>query len=58
MAGRMPITKIQLKVTGMHCLGFEETINEAVKALPGIHKAETSYRRQTVDVGYDDTMVK
>jgi uncharacterized protein len=53
----MATIQTQLKVTGMHCLGCEETINEVVKALPGIHKAEASYRLQTVDVSYDDTLV-
>lgn len=53
----MAIIQTQLKVTGMHCLGCEETINEAVKTLAGIHKAEASYRLQTVDVGYDDSLV-
>ena len=53
----MTIKTRQLQINGMHCLGCEETINEAVKALPGIHKANASYRRQTVNVSYDDTLL-
>lgn len=53
----MAIIKKQLKLTGMNCLGCEETINEAVKVLPGIYEAEASYRRQMVDVKYDDALV-
>ena len=53
----MTIKIRQLQINGMHCLGCEETINEAVKALPGIHKANASYRRQTVNVSYDDTLL-
>lgn len=53
----MTIRTCLLKINGMHCLGCEEIINEAVKALPGIHKTEASYRRQIVDVKYHDTLV-
>lgn len=53
----MSIKTRQLQINGMHCLGCEETINEAVKALPGIHKVEASYRRQMVNISYDDTLV-
>lgn len=53
----MTIKTSQLKINGMHCLGCEETINDTVKALPGIHKVDASYRRQTVEVSYDDVFV-
>ncbi len=53
----MTIRTSQLKVKGMHCLGCEEIINETVKTLPGIHKANASYYRQTFNVSYDDTLV-
>lgn len=33
----MTIKTRQLQINGMHCLGCEETINEAVKALPGMY---------------------
>lgn len=53
----MTIRTSQLKVNGMHCLGCEEVINEAVKTLPGIHKANASYEKQTFNVNYDDSLV-
>jgi copper chaperone CopZ len=53
----MTIRTRQFKVNGMHCLGCEETINEAVNKLSGIYKVNASYRHQTVDINYDDTWV-
>ena len=53
----MTIKTSQLTIHGMHCIGCEEIINEIIKALPGIHKANTSYRQQTINVNYDDTLV-
>ena len=53
----MTIKTSQLTIHGMHCFGCEEVINEAVNVLPGIHKANASYRQQTLDVSYDNTLV-
>ena len=53
----MTIKTSQLTIHGMHCFGCEEVINEAVKSLQGIHKANASYRQQTLDVSYDNTLV-
>jgi sulfite exporter TauE/SafE/copper chaperone CopZ len=47
----------QLKIEGMQCVGCEETIVEAVNALPGIQAVKASYVAQSVDVEYDDTVV-
>jgi len=47
----------QLKINGMHCLGCEDIITEAVKTLPGIRQANASYRQQMINVEYDSVLV-
>lgn len=53
----MTIRTSQLKIDGMYCQGCEEIIVDAVMALPGVQTANASYRRQLVDVRYDDNLV-
>lgn len=45
-----------LSVNGMHCTGCENTIENAVGALPGIQKVVASYEKAHVLVSYDDTL--
>ncbi|MDD1622133.1 MAG: sulfite exporter TauE/SafE family protein [Methylococcaceae bacterium] len=53
----MTARNIRLKVSGMVCVGCEDTIVQSIKDLPGINQVAASYSRQIVEVGYDDESV-
>ncbi|TAN65786.1 MAG: heavy metal transport/detoxification protein [Methylobacter sp.] len=41
----------------MHCFGCEEAINDSLKGMSGIIKAEADYRRQTAKIVYDTRLI-
>jgi sulfite exporter TauE/SafE/copper chaperone CopZ len=47
-----------LEVKGMHCTGCEETIENAVRHLPGVRKVKANYVTQAVDVEFDDKLAE
>lgn len=53
----MTIGNKHLTVNGMHCLGCEEIIGEALNALPGVHGVKVSYRKAAVDLQFDDALI-
>lgn len=53
----MTTSSRQLKVDGMHCLGCEEIIGEALNALPGVHGVKVSYKNAAVDLQFDDALI-
>lgn len=53
----MTISSKQLKVDGMHCLGCEEIIGEALNALQGVHGVKVSYKEAAVDLQFDDALL-
>ena len=54
----MTICNIHLKITGMHCSGCEQIIEDAVLALPGVIKAKASYIKATADIEFDDELIR
>ncbi|CAL1240176.1 sulfite exporter TauE/SafE family protein [Candidatus Methylocalor cossyra] len=48
----------QLKVKGMHCQGCEQTIEAAVGCLPGVKQVQARYGRGSVDVVFDDDLIR
>ncbi len=51
------MTKVRLRIEGMHCVGCAMTIDGALEDLPGVQSASTNYARQVVDVEYDEHVV-
>lgn len=54
----MAIKKEQLHIEGMHCVGCEDIIKQAVRELAGVDEVEASYSGQTVQVIYDDAAIE
>lgn len=54
----MAIQSIHLNITGMHCTGCEQGIEEAVINVPGILAVTASYARATVEVKFDDKLTR
>lgn len=51
---------IDFNVTGetsIHCAGCEQRISRALRRIPGIHKVQTSIRRQQIEVTFEPTQV-
>ncbi|HEY6043541.1 MAG TPA: cation transporter, partial [Nitrosospira sp.] len=53
----MAIQSTHLKIKGMHCMGCEETIENAVGRLPGVRKVKADYVKRTVDVEFDGKLL-
>ncbi|MDD2761200.1 MAG: sulfite exporter TauE/SafE family protein [Methylomonas sp.] len=47
----------RLNISGMQCTGCEDTICDAVRALPGIASVKVSYREQIADISFDPAQV-
>lgn len=43
-----------LRVKGMHCSGCEQTIEQALERVPGVHRVKASYVTATVEMDADD----
>jgi sulfite exporter TauE/SafE/copper chaperone CopZ len=46
-----------LRIKRMHCTGCEETIENALRGLPGVQKVKADYVKQTVDVEFDGKLI-
>jgi uncharacterized protein len=53
----MALRSETLTIKGMQCAGCEQTIEEALRLLPGMEGAKAHYARGTVDVRFDDELV-
>lgn len=53
----MTISSRHFKIDGMHCLGCEQIIAEALNDLPGVHSVEVSYKHAAVDLRFDDAVI-
>jgi copper chaperone CopZ len=49
------LSKVEFKVSGMHCTGCENAIKNNVKELNGVKTVDASYRENTAIVSYDST---
>jgi copper chaperone len=49
------MTEITLTVTGMSCGGCVNSVQNVLKALPGVHAAEVSLSPGQAHVAYDDS---
>jgi sulfite exporter TauE/SafE/copper chaperone CopZ len=54
----MTIRKTFLTIKGMHCSGCEQTIEDAVLALPGIINVKASYVKEIAEIEFDDNEIK
>lgn len=45
--------KIELKIKGMHCVGCENTVKEAVSSLKGVKNAKVDYARENAIIEFD-----
>lgn len=50
----MPTKMEKIEIEGMHCVGCEDILKQAVAGITGVEKVEASYSAQTVDVVYDN----
>jgi copper chaperone CopZ len=49
---------LEFQVHGMSCTGCENTINEAVKALPGVASVKSSWQDSVTTVTFDKQLTK
>jgi sulfite exporter TauE/SafE/copper chaperone CopZ len=54
----MTLRAIHLQITGMHCSGCEQTIEDALGTLPGVIKTKASYAEETVDIEFNDELIR
>jgi copper chaperone CopZ len=47
----------RLRIKRMHCTGCEETIENALRSLPGIQRVKADYVKRTVDVEFDAELI-
>ena len=47
-----------LRIDGMHCHRCDETIQKALKLIPGVHEVEVDFNSGLASVLYDDAQVK
>jgi copper chaperone CopZ len=47
--------KVELKVKGMHCVGCENSVNEAVSGVNGVKKVKAECAREKVAVEFDES---
>lgn len=52
----MPTQKDKIEIKGMHCLGCEDILKQAIIEEAGIKSVEARYSTQTVDVVYDSAV--
>lgn len=50
----MPTKMDKIEIEGMHCLGCEDILKQAVAGITGVERVEASYSAQTVEVAYDN----
>lgn len=53
----MTLKTQHLKIEGMHCVGCEETISEAILALAGVKSVNASYIKEVVEIEYDPVLL-
>jgi uncharacterized protein len=46
--------KIELKVKGMHCVGCENSVREAILGQNGVKDAKVDYARESASVEFDE----
>ena len=49
------MTKEKLKIEGMHCASCAMNIDEELEELEGVQESNTSYRKQTTEVSFDES---
>ncbi|AMK75414.1 MULTISPECIES: sulfite exporter TauE/SafE family protein [Methylomonas] len=50
----MPTKMEKIEIEGMHCLGCEDILKQAVAGIAGVERVDASYSAQTVEVAYDN----
>ncbi len=51
----MPTKMEKIEIEGMHCMGCEDILKQAITGIEGVKTVKASYRTQTVAVLYDNT---
>lgn len=49
--------RVTFIIAGMHCSNCVMRLEEIEDDLPGVHRATASFRRQKMEVEYDETLV-
>ena len=47
--------KIEIKVKGMHCVGCENTVKQAILDVNGVKDAKVDYTREKAAIEFDTT---
>jgi len=50
----MPTKMEKIEIEGMHCLGCEDILKQAVAGIAGVERVDASYSAQTLEAAYDD----
>ncbi len=51
------MTKLKLKIDGMHCTSCAMNIDGELEDTEGVKESNTNYAQQTTEVEFDDTKV-
>lgn len=52
------MTKIKLKIDGMHCTSCAMTIDMDLEDLEGVKESQTSYAKMETEVEYEEDKIK